>query len=62
MRVRLIIEQCNAGMAANVGGSVAREVRSFEIDIPDEAVVMLRPGVYVHGNVIGIELPPEEKP
>ncbi len=59
MLVRLVIEGCNAGMAANVGGTVARSVRVFDIDITDEAVEMLRPGPYYHGNVVGIELPKE---
>ena len=57
MKVRLVIERCNATMAANVGsGSVERVVKTFTIDIPDEAVTMLTPDMYQHGNVVGIEL------
>ena len=30
--LRIIVETCNAGMAANVGGSVERSLRTFDID------------------------------
>ena len=55
--IRVVVETCDAGMAANVGGSVHRTLRTFDIEAP-ELEAFLRERMYTtsHRQVIGVEL------
>lgn len=65
--IRVVVETCDAGMAANVGGSVYRQIRSFDISAPElEAFLSERFSVspapsYCHRQVIGVELVEHEE-
>lgn len=62
MSLRVIVETCDAGMAANVGGSVHRTLRTFDIEAPElEAFLRERFSIspapsYCHRQVIGVEV------
>ena len=66
--IRVIVQTCDAGMAANVGGSVNEEFRTFDIEAPAleahlrEYVDAKKRGetTYWHRNAVGVELLPEE--
>ena len=57
--IRIIVRTDNAGMAANVGGSVLTEMRTFDVDVPEvDAFLRERLDTYQHRQVIGIEVLP----
>ena len=70
--LRVVVETCDAGMAAHVGGSVEKQVRTFDIDVPEldaflreytKAVEAAKDadtgGLYWHRQVVGVEVLPD---
>lgn len=57
--IRIIVRIDDAGMAANVGGSVQTRYKTFDVDLPElEAFLRLpKPNTYTEYEVIGVELP-----
>ena len=56
--IRIVVQTANAGMAANVGGSVYTSLRIFDVELPAlEAYLREDQGTYGHRQVIGVELP-----
>lgn len=61
--IRVVVETCDAGMAANVGGSVHRSVRSFDIEAPEvEAFLAEEMHSLSHRQVIGVEIIDRSQP
>ena len=59
MSIRITVETCDAGMAANVGGSVHRTVRSFDIDAAALEAFLAEPlHSPSHRQVVGVEVLP----
>ena len=57
MTLRVIIKTDNAGMAANVGGSVFVSYKTVDIEHPEiEAMLRENRGSYVHTQVVGVEI------
>jgi hypothetical protein len=55
--IRVVVETCDAGMAANVGGSVHREIRTFDIEATALEAFLREPGHSLqHRQVIGVEI------
>lgn len=55
--LRIVVETCDAGMAANVGGSVHRSVRTFDIEAPElEAFLGERLPSTSHRQIVGVEV------
>jgi hypothetical protein len=56
--LRIIAHCCNAGMAANVGGTVHETHRTFDIELPElEAWLRANDGThYSHAQVTGVEV------
>lgn len=56
--IRLIIRIDDAGMAANVGGAVLTEYRTFDLDAPEiEAALSAAAGKsYTHAQIVGAEV------
>lgn len=54
--MRIIVRTDYAGMAANVGGSVLTEFRTFDVSTPEvEAFLAEKLGSYDQRQVIGVE-------
>lgn len=61
--IRIVVETCDANMAAHVGGSVHRYVQTFDIeDSALEAYLRQRMDNCSHRQVVGVEIMPEETP
>jgi hypothetical protein len=60
MTVRLIVREDDAGMAANVGGSVLTTYTTFDIDLPDLERYLRNTGSFYHVQLVGAELLPDE--
>jgi hypothetical protein len=55
--LKVIVRTDNAGMAANVGGAVLTEYRTFEIDAAAlEAFLRENVGSLCHRQVVGVEI------
>ena len=55
--LRVIVRTDNAGMAANVGGSVEVIYKTFDVDLPElEKYLGESQGTYGHRQVVGVEL------
>ena len=55
--IRILVRVDDAGMAANVGGSVETKYKTFDVDLPElEKYLREDRGIYSHANVIGFEL------
>ena len=55
--IRFIVRTDNAGMAANVGGSVLTEFTTLDLEIPElERLLSEKLGSYCQRQVVGIEL------
>ena len=69
--IRIVTKTDDAGMAANVGGSVWTSFRIFDVELPDLEAWLTRlepdgagPNSYAHVQVIGVEVlqaPPAKK-
>ena len=58
--IRVVVQTCDAGMAANVGGSVHSSIRTFDVEAPElERWLRQDSGVYVHRQVTGVECIPD---
>lgn len=54
--IRIVVQTCDAGMAANIGGSVHSSILTFDVDAPElEAFLQQNMGTYVHRQVTGVE-------
>jgi hypothetical protein len=68
--VRIIVQTSDAGMAANVGGNVETDVKSFDIEAPALEAYLRQyarskvrgEATYWHRSVIGAEVLPPEAP
>jgi len=66
--LRVVVETCDAGMAANVGGRVDCSVRTFDIEAP-ELEAYLREftdagkqgQMYWHRRAVGVEVLPNKE-
>jgi hypothetical protein len=58
--LRIIVRIDDAGMAANVGGSVLTSFKTFDVDLP-EIEKMLEVGKYGHAQVVGVEILPNPR-
>jgi hypothetical protein len=58
--IRIIIETCEAGMAANVGGSVQTSYRTFDVELPEVEAFLrqVKGSPYTERQVLGVELLP----
>ncbi len=54
--IRLIVRTDDAGMAANVGGSVLVQYRTFDVDLPEVEAFIASVGSLAHRQVVGVEL------
>ena len=55
--IRVIVETCDAQMAANVGGSVHTTFRTFDIEAPElDRFLRENLGLQCHRQVTGVEL------
>ena len=59
--IRVIVETCDAGMAANVGGSAETTFRTFDVDLPALEAFLREPEgppkwSYSHRQVKGVEV------
>ncbi len=54
--IRLIVQTDDAGMAANVGGSVHTDFRSFDLNHPVLEAFLRESGTYVVRRLVGCEL------
>ena len=55
--MRLVCESIDAGMAINVGGSVCREMKTFDVDLPEvEKWLSGRIGTYETRILLGAEI------
>lgn len=55
--LRIVVRTDDAGMAANVGGSVLTTIKTFDIEHPEIERLLRQEGrQYVHSQVVGIEL------
>jgi hypothetical protein len=54
--LRLIVKRDDAGMAANVGGSVLSTFASFDVEIPELEKLLTNATTYTHAQVIGVEV------
>lgn len=55
--LRIIARDDDAGMAANVGGSVLTTFKTFEVALPEiEEWLRKRQGCYSHAQILGIEI------
>ena len=60
MSIRVIVQTCDANMAAHVGGPVDTSYATFEIDAPAlEQFLRFKPELGLR-QVIGVELLPHE--
>lgn len=56
--IRVVVQTNDAGMAANVGGSVHTTIRTFDIEAPELEAYLREPmGTYAHRQVLGVETP-----
>jgi hypothetical protein len=63
MTIRVIIQTSDAGMAANVGGSVNTTYRTIDLEHPIlEEFLARKMGDYGHRQVIGVEVVPAPVP
>jgi hypothetical protein len=65
MTLRIVCREDDAGMAANVGGSVLTTLKTFDIEHP-ELEAWLReqhaPGMkYWHRQIVGVEIVPDSR-
>jgi hypothetical protein len=62
--IRIIVRSDNAGMAANVGGSVLTTFTSFDVDLPEleDALNIAKTNSYAHAQVVGVEVLPTRTP
>ena len=60
--LRLLLKHDDAGMAANVGGSVLTTFKTFDVEAPEvEAWLKLPEGnIYAQVQIIGVELVKQE--
>ena len=62
MPLRIIIRTDDASMAANVGGAVLSEFKTFAVDLPEVEAFLRGPPIiprqtrYDHRQVVGVEL------
>lgn len=62
MTIRVIVRTDNAGMAANVGGSVLSTMRTFDIENAALEAFLREPqDSYSHRQVVGVEITPDPK-
>ena len=55
--IRILVRVDDAGMAANVGGSVETKHKTFDVELPEfEKYLRESSGTYSHANVVGVEL------
>ncbi|MGE5523423.1 MAG: hypothetical protein ACM3SS_06900 [Rhodospirillaceae bacterium] len=54
--IRLVVRTCDAGMAANVGGEVCVEYKTFDVDVPELEAFLREVGTYSFKNIVGAEL------
>ena len=71
--LRIVVQTCDCGMAANVGGSVESSVKTFDAELPELEAYLReyetaksdhaahRCVLYWHRNVIGAEVLPTIK-
>lgn len=57
--IRVIVRTCNAEMAAHVGGDVATEFRTFDLDAPALESFLRETVQYGHRGAIGVECLPD---
>lgn len=62
MSIRIVVEDADAGMAANVGGPVNVSYRTFDIEFPALEIFLRKHIQYGHRRVIGTELLLEDTP
>lgn len=61
--IRLIVRVDEAGMAANVGGSVLTTFHTFDVDLPGvEAVLTAKRDRYAHAQLVGAQIVPSPTP
>ena len=61
--IRIIAKYDNCGMAANLGGSVLSQIKTFDFELPEleQYLLSANSDTYSHVQVIGVEvLPPKE--
>lgn len=57
--LRVIVRTDGAGMAANVGGSVLTDFRTFDVDLPEIEALLREPlDNFTHRQIVGVELIP----
>jgi hypothetical protein len=56
--IRIVAKKDNAGMAANVGGSVISTIKTFDVEIPELELYLNSCGKdgYSHVQVVGVEV------
>jgi len=55
--IRIIVRHDNCGMAANVGGAVFTEFKTFDISAPEVEKYLKRDaGTYKQTQIVGVEL------
>ena len=61
--VRIICQCTDATAAAHVGGPVATEFRTFEVDAPEVVAWFRAQGPSIgHKTVVGVEIPQSKEP
>lgn len=57
MTVRIVVRVDDAGMAANVGGSVLTTFKTFDIEHREiETLLSMSPGQYAHAQIVGASI------
>lgn len=55
--IRLIARSADRGAAANVGGPVDTEYKTFDVDLPEvEAWLLKNSGKYLWSEIVGAEI------
>jgi len=60
MALRIIIRTDDASLAANIGGAVETQYRTFDVDLPEVEEFLSEPKsrkwAYAHRQVVGVEI------
>lgn len=60
-KIRIVVQESDAGMAANVGGPVTTIYRTFDVDAPDLVAVMSAScHSYKTRSIVGVEILPTD--
>jgi len=56
--LRIVVENCDAAMAANVGGTVHKTIKTFDVDLPELEAHLIKHNEYQydHSQVVGVEI------